>query len=66
MMTVSFPLIVFWILRMAFYTSFSLFGSRALVASSRTRIWGRLMSARAIAILYFCPPERFRTVLEPT
>ena len=31
--------------------------SRAEVASSRTRILGFLITALAIAILYFCPPE---------
>lgn len=31
--------------------------SNALVASSRRRILGDLITARAIAILCFCPPD---------
>ena len=38
-------------------TTFSLLLSRALVASSSRRMAGSLISARAIAILCFCPPE---------
>mmetsp|Transcript_11838 Transcript_11838/g.29664 ORF Transcript_11838/g.29664 Transcript_11838/m.29664 type:complete len:91 (-) Transcript_11838:374-646(-) len=38
-------------------TTFSLSLSRALVASSRRRILGLRMMARAIAIRCFCPPE---------
>mmetsp|Transcript_25616 Transcript_25616/g.39318 ORF Transcript_25616/g.39318 Transcript_25616/m.39318 type:complete len:118 (+) Transcript_25616:243-596(+) len=37
-------------------TIFSLSLSKADVASSRIRIFGSLTSARAIAILCFCPP----------
>src|SRR5271169_195304 len=39
-------------------TTASLSGSRALVASSRIRIRGSWISARAIATRCFCPPER--------
>lgn len=46
-------------------TSFSLFGSNALVASSSIRIEGFLIRALAIAILYFCPPDKLRTLAEP-
>lgn len=54
------------ILLMASYTSCSDFVSRALVASSSTSIFGFLINALAIAILYFWPPERFMTLPEPT
>ena len=43
---------------MAFWTSISLFGSRAEVASSRIKIFGVLTKALAIAILYFYPPDK--------
>ena len=46
-------------------TSFSLFGSNALVASSSINILGLLINALAIAILYFYPPERFKTLADP-
>ena len=36
----------------------SVFKSRALVESSKIRIWAFLTTERAIAILCFCPPER--------
>jgi len=39
-------------------TIFSLTLSNAEVASSRSRIFGYLMNARAMATLYFYPPER--------
>ena len=42
----------------AFYTWNSLTASSALVASSSKRIFGFRTKARAIAILYFWPPER--------
>jgi hypothetical protein len=51
---------------MASWTSFSLFGSRALVASSRISIFGFLIRALAIAIRCFYPPERFKTAADPT
>mmetsp|Transcript_16750 Transcript_16750/g.32043 ORF Transcript_16750/g.32043 Transcript_16750/m.32043 type:complete len:91 (+) Transcript_16750:119-391(+) len=38
-------------------TTFSLWLSRALVASSRSRILGRLTRARAMATRCFCPPD---------
>jgi len=41
----------------AFYTSISLLGSKADVASSKIRIFGFLIKDLAIAILYFCPPD---------
>lgn len=41
----------------AFCTSLSDSESRALVASSSSRIGACLRNARAIAILCFCPPE---------
>jgi hypothetical protein len=40
-------------------------GSSAEVASSRIRIFGFLIKARAIAILCFYPPDRFDTEDEP-
>ena len=40
-------------------TTASLSGSRALVASSRIRIRGSWIKARAIAIRCFCPPDKF-------
>jgi len=43
----------FPILSMASWTSASDLGSKALVASSRTKILGSLIKALAIAILYF-------------
>lgn len=46
-------------------TSFSLYGSRALVASSNIRIFGFFSNALAIASLYFCPPDKFTTELVP-
>jgi hypothetical protein len=49
----------------ASYTSFSLLGSRADVASSNISIFGFLTNALAIAILYFYPPDRFRTLADP-
>ena len=39
--------------------------SKALVASSRRRIRGRLIMALAMAILCFCPPDIW-TPLSPT
>ena len=45
---------------MAAWTSFSLFLSRADVASSRMRSLGFLMNARARARRYFSPPEKER------
>ena len=42
---------------MASCTSLSLFGSRALVASSNINIFGLLIIALAIAILCFYPPD---------
>jgi len=39
--------------------------SRALVASSKSRTFGFLNNAQAIAILYFYPPESL-TPLSPT
>jgi hypothetical protein len=53
------------ILSIAACTSFSLFGSSALVASSSIRIFGFLISALAIAILYFWPPDKFEMVDDP-
>lgn len=54
-------MVLAYLLRMsfsiAFCTTFSLCESRAEVASSKISIFGFLMSARAIAILYFWPPE---------
>jgi hypothetical protein len=50
----------------AFWTSFSDFGSKAEVASSRTKINGFFIKALAIAILYFCPPDKFTTHAVPT
>jgi 4-hydroxybenzoate polyprenyltransferase len=50
---------------MAVYTSFSLLESSALVASSSISILGFLISALAIAILYFYPPDRFNTLDDP-
>jgi hypothetical protein len=47
------------ILSIAPYTSFSLLGSKALVASSNIRILGFLIRALAMAILYFYPPDKF-------
>ena len=46
-------------------TSFSLFGSKALVASSSISILGLLIKALAIAILCFYPPDRFKTLADP-
>jgi hypothetical protein len=43
---------------MAFWTSISLFGSNADVASSRIKIFGFLTKALAMAILYFYPPDK--------
>ena len=40
-------------------TTASLSGSSALVASSRIRMRGSWISARAIASLWRCPPDRF-------
>jgi hypothetical protein len=51
------------ILSMAAYTSFSFFLSKALVASSKRSIFGFLMKALAIAILYFWPPESYPPAL---
>jgi len=48
---------------MAFYTSYSLFLSRALVASSKSSILGFLTKALAIAILCFYPPESYPPAL---
>ena len=45
--------------RMFSLTMASLSGSRALVASSRINIFGSRISARAIASLWRCPPDRF-------
>ena len=39
-------------------TTASLSGSSALVASSRIRMRGSWMSARAIASRWLCPPDR--------
>lgn len=50
----------------ASYTSFSERGSKADVASSKIRSLGFFTKARAIAILYFYPPERFKTAEDPT
>mmetsp|Transcript_16752 Transcript_16752/g.32055 ORF Transcript_16752/g.32055 Transcript_16752/m.32055 type:complete len:84 (+) Transcript_16752:710-961(+) len=44
-------------LSIAACTIFSLSESRALVASSRSRILGRLTRARAMATRCFCPPD---------
>jgi hypothetical protein len=46
-------------------TSFSLLGSRALVASSKMRILGFFTKALAIAILCFYPPDKLRTLADP-
>jgi len=54
------------ILSIALYTSFSDLESRAEVASSKTKILGFLIRALAMAILYFCPPDKFITLPEPT
>lgn len=56
----------FDIFSMASYTSFSLFSSKALVASSKISIFGFLISALAIAILYFYPPLKFIMLVDPT
>mmetsp|Transcript_21995 Transcript_21995/g.37749 ORF Transcript_21995/g.37749 Transcript_21995/m.37749 type:complete len:83 (-) Transcript_21995:134-382(-) len=37
----------------------SVTGSRQLVASSKINISGRRISARAMAILCFCPPDKW-------
>ena len=42
-----------------FSISFSVFGSKALVASSKIKIFGFLYIALAIAILCFWPPDIF-------
>jgi hypothetical protein len=47
-------------------TSCSDFGSRAEVASSKIKILGFLIRARAIAILYFYPPDMFTMPAVPT
>ena len=39
------------------FTSASLSGSNALVASSRIKIRGSVIKARAMAMRCFCPPE---------
>jgi len=57
---------VFAILSIACYTSVSLFGSKALVASSSISIFGFLRRALAIAILYFYPPDKLRIPAVPT
>lgn len=54
------------IFSIASWTSISLFGSRADVASSRMRILGFLIRALAIAMRYFCPPDMFMTPAVPT
>lgn len=54
------------ILSMASLTSFSDLESRAEVASSRIKIFGFLIRALAIAILYFWPPERLSMEEAPT
>ena len=41
----------------ACYTTCWLFSSNALVASSNINIFGSLIKALAIAILYFYPPD---------
>lgn len=53
------------ILSIAAWTSFSLLGSKALVASSKIRIEGFLIKALAMAILYFWPPDKLRTLADP-
>jgi hypothetical protein len=54
------------ILSMADCTSCSDFESSAEVASSNTKILGFFINARAIAILYFWPPDKFSTLPDPT
>ncbi len=51
----EFLLLIFdyYIYLIASWTSFSLYGSKALVASSKIKICGFLRRALAIAILYF-------------
>ena len=49
-----------FIFSIAACTSFSLFLSRALVASSKMSNLGCLIKARASARRYFCPPEKER------
>ena len=56
----------FEIASIAAYTSFSLLGSRAEVASSRIRILGFLISARAMAMRCFYPPDIFIMPAVPT
>mmetsp|Transcript_4902 Transcript_4902/g.3492 ORF Transcript_4902/g.3492 Transcript_4902/m.3492 type:complete len:117 (+) Transcript_4902:30-380(+) len=46
-------------------TSFSDFESRAEVASSSMSSFGAFTSALAMAILCFCPPERFVIFADP-
>jgi len=55
-MIVIFP-VVFLYRSIASWTIYSFFLSRAEVASSRRRIFGFLIKALAIAILYFWPPD---------
>jgi hypothetical protein len=50
---------------MASYTSCSDLGSNALVASSNIRTLGFFINALAIAILYFYPPDKFNTEVDP-
>lgn len=56
----------FAIFSIAPYTSNSDLGSSADVASSSIRIFGLLIKALAIAILYFCPPDIFIMPAVPT
>ena len=57
-MVVTEPPNDFFMFSIAAWTSFSLFLSRALVASSRISSLGFLMKARARARRYFSPPEK--------
>jgi len=54
------------IFSIAAYTSYSDLVSRADVASSSIKIFGFFMRARAIAILCFYPPDKFKMLPEPT